>query len=577
MQSELDYFAQIFLTCGIFMKYILTFLGKFLAFIPRSWASAIARGVGFLIAMFPTPRRRALYANIKRCYPQMTLQEVVDFAKDTCTYTVEMALFVLASPYIPLEELKKRIVISDYIKSELKKRENSNRSILLMIPHFCMMESITLMPALTESKFAETGVFYRPFDNASMEQWIKQTREKHGIKLLSRKDGLFIASDFLKNGKNIALLIDQDSGASGILTLFMDMLASSTDLAGALSQNIDCDNVMFYAKRTGFWKAEIDGEYLPKGEDSHQTVFIANQWLENKLRTDLELSKQWLWLHKRWKNQNNPKKRFRIWHRGGYALQENLDFLKLKSLPRTLPYILRIPNSTFKALSSIPAIRALRKARGDASFVALLDESLSCIFDRANLSEKNVYLKGDSSQNIENLTALNSNFPDVAILFDPTKDSVSDAKKINPQTIYAYGAKKPNTKCQFFAETQNAESSGIINRYENFLKHFGLSVSFDFSDLILDDAKNLGETILLIFAQKNVDKLACETSLLAKIEELKSSKKLTILAEFLDETCVLKVKSKYPNLDVEFYFGANQQVEAKTLQNACKISFLNIK
>lgn len=143
-------------------------------FIPRRWAQALCAGIGWLIATFPSPRRRALFANLRHCFPGLSDARIREIALESCRRTVEMALFVLASPYMPLEELKGRIRLSDFVASELKKRAENPRPLVLMIPHFCMMESITLMPALSDVPLPPTGVFYRPFDSPGMEAWIKR-------------------------------------------------------------------------------------------------------------------------------------------------------------------------------------------------------------------------------------------------------------------------------------------------------------------------------------------------------------------------------------------------------------------
>ncbi|MBO6102803.1 MAG: hypothetical protein J6P03_06080 [Opitutales bacterium] len=554
------------------MSFILTALGKFLALMPRGAAHAVCRGVGFLIAEFPSPRRRAFFANIKRCRPDLDERGVRLFARKSAAYTVEMALFVLASPYISENELKRRVRVSEHLRGELKKREGSRRAALLLCPHFCMMESITLMPAISESKFSETGVFYRPFDNPSLERWIKSTREKYGLKLLSRKDGLFAAADFLKNGGNIALLFDQNSGGSGILTLFMGMLAASTDLGGILADKIDCDVAIFWARRAGFWQSEICGEYLEKGETPEETVFCANKWLEQKLLGDADFSAQWLWLHKRWKTQKSDSGRFRIWHRGGHALSENLKFLGLESLPRKLPFFVWASENPLWAICSVAALRALRKGRADALFVGILPDYLRGVFESAQVFEKTFIREGKGGLSAAQIKELYNSYGELEIMFENTKASRAAAKKIGAERVYYFGSAKENKiKGAYFAEPAGAEKCGALARFGAFLKNFGLREEFDFSDIILGGS---GAEIVALLCPENADICAIKKALEERLAGANASGKAAILCEF--ESVRKALQKSFEGGGIEFYSASDLNAAKPAIQNACKISFLKI-
>ena len=243
------------------MKTFMTLLGRLLALLPRRASAALCRGIGWLVATFPSPRRRALYANIYRCFPSLSKSEIRSIALDSATRTIEMALFVLASPYMPQKELKERISLSDFVKAELKRREGMQRPLLLLIPHFCMAESITLLPLVSETPLPRTGVFYRPFDNPSLEEWIRKTREKYGINLLSRREGLIISLDYMRRNECVAVLYDQNMNKAGVLSMFFDRICSTSEIGGLLAERTKCDVGIFYARRTGFWRAAIDAEY----------------------------------------------------------------------------------------------------------------------------------------------------------------------------------------------------------------------------------------------------------------------------------------------------------------------------
>lgn len=125
-------------------------------------------------------------------------------------------------------------MISREVLGELEKNSKNPRPTVLMIPHFAMMETITMFPLLVDIPIPQTGVFYRPFDNKDLEDWIKESRERFGVELVSRKGGVLGAIDFLKKNGILAVLFDQNAGGSGATSLFFDRVCSTSELSGIL-------------------------------------------------------------------------------------------------------------------------------------------------------------------------------------------------------------------------------------------------------------------------------------------------------------------------------------------------------
>ena len=144
------------------------------------------------------------------------------------------------------------------------------------------MELMTQVPCLFE-KFPRTGIVYRPFKNAALEHWVRKTRERFGIQLLSRKNGLQTLETLLANQGLVGFLFDQSTGDVGCLTTFMGRLASSTPLPGIYAEKFQTDIAVVYVKRTGFCRAELCIEELAVEKKAIPITLAADRWLEQNL------------------------------------------------------------------------------------------------------------------------------------------------------------------------------------------------------------------------------------------------------------------------------------------------------
>ena len=348
------------------MKYVLTFLGRTLAALPEFAVSALCRAVGTLIWAFPSRRVRVAFSNVSHCFPEMESGQISKTVRESACRMVEMALFVLASPYMGCERLKSNIKVGDFVREELKKRALNPRPLVLMVPHFCMMETITMFPLLVDAKdVPRTGVFYRPFDSPGLEKWVKNSRSRCGIDLISRKAGLASALNYLKNDGVIAVLFDQNAGASGVKSLFFERVCSTSELAGLFVERTGSDCAVFYAVRTGFWKSRIDGEYI-KFTDRDDVTIAANNWLERRLMESETSRMDWLWLHRRWFINRNPRTCLQMGG-GKNILERNLSFNGLKVLPRKDRIFILVPNDKSLADDVVGLVENLKNSRPDAS------------------------------------------------------------------------------------------------------------------------------------------------------------------------------------------------------------------
>lgn len=464
------------------MKYVLPILGRCIAALPEAVVSALCVFAGALIYFFPFGRIRVAHSNISHAFPEMGRAERRKIAFESCRRMVEMALFVLASPYLSAENLRSRIVISDFVLSELEKLGRSPRPAVLMIPHFSMMETITMFPILVDAKTPPTGVFYRPFDSASLESWVKSSRQRFGIELLSRKKGLFSAVKFLRENGCVAVLFDQKT-YNGAWTLLLDRLCVTTELPGILVENSKARCASFWATRTGFWRSRIDGLFF-EGKTKEDITFEGNEWLSQKLRNDETARFDWLWLHRRWQLLGDVKNALGV-RPGGETLEITLSKRGLRELPRTTRIFITPPDSFRETLALLPLVRLLRRSRPDASVSLLVQGKYAAAVGLFGVADEIISVPNREDGFFARARAfwrLNERYADIHLVFP---DSLADdlqsflagadrrlALGRNRLRLFMKGVFRPDA-------AHSAEH--VLLEYEAFMRHFGLKGDLDFS------------------------------------------------------------------------------------------------
>ncbi|MDR2844877.1 MAG: hypothetical protein LBV28_02150 [Puniceicoccales bacterium] len=364
----------------------LSILGRLLAAAPEAVPSAIARCIGWLIYSRPGSRRRALLANLHHAFPEKTERWRRRIALESCRRMVEMGLFVLASPYFSTRRIQRMFTADADLAAALARQGEAG---VMLVPHFSLMEALTQVRVICPELRAEMemGAFYRPFGNAGLERWVKATRERFGVRLLSRRDGFGEASAILRRQGRVAVLFDQHAGRPGALSLFMGRLVSTSELAGLLAEKHHAQVFAYYTQRTGFWRGVLKGELLMETPVASAVTAAGNVWLENKLRSDEGFCADWLWMHKRWKIGADATRRFAITQRRN-ILPENLDAFGLAVCPRKERFWIRLPDAPDDAAAAVPLVQAIRAARFDAEVTLIARASCKPVLERLDVAEK---------------------------------------------------------------------------------------------------------------------------------------------------------------------------------------------
>lgn len=400
------------------MRLLVALIGRLLAALPEVFPRTLCAAVGSLVWHGMPGRRRMMLRNLHHAFPARDAAWRTEVGKRTCRRTVEMALFAVASPYFSEERVKRAVTPDGSLSSE-RDGVLASAPLVACVPHFSLMEALTMtkavLPAL-ESR--EVGVFFRPLDNPALDAEVKRSRERFGMKLLSRKDGFREAMEILRRRGVVAVLFDQNAGSPGSLSLLFGRVASTSELAGMLAEKFDSKVVAYWSERTGFWRATVKSERLVEsGATSAQIAAAANRWLEKRLSGDIERCADWLWLHSRWKTQDAPERRLRLAARRDIT-REDFASLGIDGFrPTGDRFVVRLPNWLGDVVMALPLLRAMREARPDTHLTFVTKKAFAPLLEALGIAQEIVVLPERGSGYRKRFRDMASSYVDTWWLF----------------------------------------------------------------------------------------------------------------------------------------------------------------
>jgi heptosyltransferase II len=354
---------------------LLKVVGWSLAHSPEWLLRALSVSLGEVVGWLPR-RRRTIRSNLHHAFPQRPDAWHAAMVRESGRRLIETGLWSLASPYLSDARLQRCLRLSPAMEAALRHQHNAPQARLVLTPHLAYWEALTCLGLLTPVPLGEFGVIFRPLRKPAMNDFVQRTRERFGMRLLSRREGFQDALRILRFRGWIGLLFDQNTREQGALTLFLDRLASTTELGGLLRTKYSAEAGFVYARREAFWRVVIEYEPLDAEPGIEATTLAHNRWLEHKLSTDDNLAASWLWSHNRWRIQHEPARRFRLEQKRN-LLDREREGQADGTLPRRTRFFIRLPETPAEVEALWPGLLALRQSRPDAEITLIGEPALA--------------------------------------------------------------------------------------------------------------------------------------------------------------------------------------------------------
>ena len=464
------------------IKFLLQITGWLLAHTPRFVLRTFAWTLGQAVFLLIPRRRRLFFSNLDHAFPERPRAWQAKIARESSCRVVETILLSLASPFLSEQRLRKIACAGPSVALLYQEHHDNPRPVLLGTVHFAYWEAQTWLKLLLSQPMPETGVIFRPLDNPAADAWVKKTRERFGLRLLSRKEGFQEALKILRRQGIIALLFDQNAGMQGALTTLFGRVCSTTELSGLLVEKFGASLYAFYPRRLGFWQVELNATLITHDGTAAGATLALNRWLETTLAADDDLCASWLWSHDRWRHQDMPAKRLRLESKRD-LLGADLSTRRLPALPHKTRIFIRLPNWLGDVVMALPLLRAIRTSRPDAEITLIAKAAFRPLLENWRVADKLEPLPARGPGYFGHFWKMRRRYPDVFLLF--TNSLRGDIEAWLTRAPQRFGLVKPGRQRPLLTH-HYAVPAGFDERqhhqlelWDNFLRHFGLNAPPD--------------------------------------------------------------------------------------------------
>ena len=260
----------------------------------------LSDGLAFLLFNIVGYRRKVIFENLQRSFPEKNESEIRQIARATYRNLTDVTLETIKSFTAPFSEIERRaICLNPEIINQYLDR---GQSVILTGSHLGNWEytGLTMPPQF----HGATVTAYKPLSNKGMDAYINHARSRTGMEMVAM-DEVFKSIRKRSGEPTVFILLADQSPSSRKSAHWVKFLGQDTaSLPGAdvLGRKFSLP-VLYYrvlrTRRRGFYEIEFAELCVDPATAVEMDITRSfARHLEADIRQQPE---QWLWSHKRWK------------------------------------------------------------------------------------------------------------------------------------------------------------------------------------------------------------------------------------------------------------------------------------
>ncbi len=281
------------------MAFLLKSLFSLLRLLPVRLCGAIGAGLGRVLYVLLAKFRGIALRNLRRAYPQRDDRWHRRIARE-CFAELGRNMLELPHVFMRSKAFLQSRVEPVGLEAFLADREKHGGAVLVSAHH----GNWELGGLMTSVWVPDMAMIYRPMKHAAADAFLRQCRERFGMKTYSRFEGIRWLPGFLRQGGTVAIMVDQHM-SQGMQVPFMGHMACTTTLPAVLvmRQQLPLYTVSLHRQGRDF-RFQLRFEAVPmpalsgdKRSDEGRIMEAVGQSIANIIHQRPEV---WLWIHKRW-------------------------------------------------------------------------------------------------------------------------------------------------------------------------------------------------------------------------------------------------------------------------------------
>lgn len=274
-----------------------------LAILPTPLLYMLADGIAWLLEHVVHYRKAVVYTNLRNSFPQKNDAEIKSIAHKFYKHFADVLVENVKATTISNAELQQRINVPG-VKELFQPYWDKKQNVVIVLGHCGAWQWAGLVaPALIPQRLF---AFYNPLTNKHFDNFIKKTRSRYGMHLVSMRDYLrHVRGKFNDVSSLHFFLFDQ--GPSNVKraywTTFLNQETGFYYGPAHFAQEHNCA-VLYVAV-----KYQSRGKYIanlttvtndPNSISAGEIIERCARLLEQQI---LEQPADWLWSHRRWKRK----------------------------------------------------------------------------------------------------------------------------------------------------------------------------------------------------------------------------------------------------------------------------------
>ena len=267
--------------------------------LPLSWARKLGAGLGRLFFILVPYERKKTLKQLELAFPEKSASERRHIASGAFAHLGRGGAEFMRFPYRSMPELEAWVGECTGFEG-MASCVRGGRGAIAVTAHVGHWE---LLAAYTAARLP-TAVVARQLYDERLNARLNAMRRAKNITVFERNTSVKPILRWLKEGKVLGVLCDQDTGVDSLFVDFFGRLAKTPSGAAWLAQATGAAVfTAFSARRSdGLYRLRFDAEVPvpPRGEDLRPAVAEYTRRTEAFIR---EVPEQWAWNHSRWRSR----------------------------------------------------------------------------------------------------------------------------------------------------------------------------------------------------------------------------------------------------------------------------------